>query len=95
MNQLLKEYSKKTVVPTGRVNGAIYKFSNNPQSEESDDSDMEDEDQSYEQDFVQNEMKKYSLVSDKKPIVTYDFSAHFSLRFDKSFLGRNEQYRPY
>lgn len=72
MNKLLKDYSKKTVIPTGKINGAISKYSENIQSIYSD-SESEDEgrQQLYEQDFVKDELKKYAAVQqlEEKPLV--------------------------
>lgn len=58
MNKLLADYSKKPIVPTAVVNGAmgIVEDEDYSSTDESDDEDFEQ----YEQEFVNEEMKKYA-----------------------------------
>lgn len=68
MNKLLEDYSKKPIVPIGKVNGVMDTEIN----EEFSSTDDEQEDiREYERDFVEEEMKRYAQCSSQSESVRF------------------------
>lgn len=71
MHKLLEDYSKKPVVPVGRINGALKSDCFEDDDFSSTDDDQDDLNTDYEQDFVEKEMKRYAHCMSEAGSVRY------------------------
>lgn len=71
MHKLLEDYSKRPVVPVGRINGAMKSDYFEDEDFSSTDDEQEDLITEYEQDFVEKEMKRYAHCMSEAGSVRY------------------------
>lgn len=71
MNKLLSDLQKKPVVPTGQVNGVMGVDFNDEEFSSTDEED--DACESYEQNYVSEEMQKYASIAAKEVPDIYFF----------------------